>query len=80
MEAQINDDNTQIIGSYADKYFQMNHASICGTMITAFVLDAIVVNTALHSALSNDIVAENPELLSGCKFLLLKFKFITNLE
>ncbi|GFV35166.1 transposable element Tcb2 transposase [Trichonephila clavipes] len=37
--------------------FQMNHASICGTMMTAFVLDAIPVNAAFQSALSTDIVA-----------------------
>ncbi|GFV83969.1 uncharacterized protein TNCV_1479711 [Trichonephila clavipes] len=37
--------------------FQMNHASICGTIMTAFVLDAMPANAALQSALSNDIVA-----------------------
>ncbi|GFT13489.1 HTH_Tnp_Tc3_2 domain-containing protein [Trichonephila clavipes] len=37
--------------------FQMNHASICGTIMAAFVLDAMPVNAAFHSAVSNDIVA-----------------------
>ncbi|GFX51635.1 uncharacterized protein TNCV_5013381 [Trichonephila clavipes] len=32
--------------------FQMNYASICGTMITAFVLDAMPVNVAFQRALS----------------------------
>ncbi|PRD35980.1 UNVERIFIED_CONTAM: hypothetical protein NCL1_10025 [Trichonephila clavipes] len=31
--------------------FQMNHASIYGTMIAAFVLDVMPVNTAFQSAL-----------------------------
>ena len=38
--------------------FLMNHAVICGTMISAFVLDSMPVNTAFQSALSNDIVAD----------------------
>ncbi|GFT73919.1 HTH_Tnp_Tc3_2 domain-containing protein [Trichonephila clavipes] len=37
--------------------FQMNHASICGTMIAAFVFDAMPVNAAFQSALSNNVVA-----------------------
>ncbi|GFV51560.1 transposable element Tcb2 transposase [Trichonephila clavipes] len=37
--------------------FQMNHASICGTMMAAFVPDAMPVNAAFKSALSNDILA-----------------------
>ncbi|GFX17109.1 uncharacterized protein TNCV_4266351 [Trichonephila clavipes] len=37
--------------------FQMNHASICETMMTAFVLDGMPVNAAFQSALSNDILA-----------------------
>ncbi|GFX88843.1 uncharacterized protein TNCV_2575501 [Trichonephila clavipes] len=37
--------------------FQMNYASICGTMMVKFVLDAMPVNTAFQSALWNDIVA-----------------------
>ncbi|GFX56888.1 transposable element Tcb2 transposase [Trichonephila clavipes] len=32
--------------------FQMNHVSICGTMMAAFVLDAMPVNAAFQSALS----------------------------
>ena len=42
--------------------FQMNIASICGIMMDAFVLDAVPVNAAFQSALSNDIVADHPEL------------------
>ncbi|GFX42084.1 hypothetical protein TNCV_2134991 [Trichonephila clavipes] len=34
-----------------------NHASICGTMMAAFVLEAMPVNAAFQSALSNDTVA-----------------------
>ena len=45
--------------------FQMNHASFCETMMAVFVLDAIPVNDAFQSALSNDIVAEHPDLWSG---------------
>ncbi|GFU49750.1 transposable element Tcb2 transposase [Trichonephila clavipes] len=37
--------------------FQMNHASISGAMMAAFVSDALPVNAAFQSALSNDIVA-----------------------
>ncbi|GFY07207.1 HTH_Tnp_Tc3_2 domain-containing protein [Trichonephila clavipes] len=37
--------------------FQMIHASICGFMMAAFVLDAMPVNAAFQSALSNDFVA-----------------------
>ncbi|GFY06779.1 hypothetical protein TNCV_2203121 [Trichonephila clavipes] len=37
--------------------FQMNLTSIRGTMMAAFVLDAMPVNVAFQSALSNDIVA-----------------------
>ncbi|PRD33239.1 UNVERIFIED_CONTAM: hypothetical protein NCL1_18059 [Trichonephila clavipes] len=37
--------------------FQMNHASICETIMAAFVLDAMLVNVAFQSALSEDIVA-----------------------
>ncbi|GFW28151.1 uncharacterized protein TNCV_2818291 [Trichonephila clavipes] len=33
--------------------FQTNYASICGTMVTAFVLDALPVDAAFQSALSN---------------------------
>ncbi|GFV01437.1 transposable element Tcb2 transposase [Trichonephila clavipes] len=42
--------------------FQINHASICGTMMAAFVLDAMTVNTDFQSALLNDIVSKHPEL------------------
>ncbi|GFY19311.1 uncharacterized protein TNCV_4126981 [Trichonephila clavipes] len=36
--------------------FQMNQALICEAMMDAFVLDAMLVNVAFQSALSNDIV------------------------
>ncbi|GFU46115.1 uncharacterized protein TNCV_2309441 [Trichonephila clavipes] len=36
--------------------FQMNHASICRTMMAAFVLDSMPVNAAFQSALSKNIV------------------------
>ncbi|GFW19609.1 transposable element Tcb2 transposase [Trichonephila clavipes] len=35
--------------------FQMNHASICGTMMAVFMLEAMPANAAFQSALSNDI-------------------------
>ncbi|GFU29287.1 uncharacterized protein TNCV_3334841 [Trichonephila clavipes] len=37
--------------------FQMSHVSICGTVMTAFVLDAMQVNAVFQSALSNNMVA-----------------------
>ncbi|GFU63942.1 HTH_Tnp_Tc3_2 domain-containing protein [Trichonephila clavipes] len=37
--------------------FQMNHASICRTMMAASMLDSMPVNVAFQNALSNDIVA-----------------------
>ncbi|GFT28504.1 HTH_Tnp_Tc3_2 domain-containing protein [Trichonephila clavipes] len=37
--------------------FQKNHASICGTMVVAFVLDSMPAYAAFQSALSNDIGA-----------------------
>ncbi|GFU84791.1 transposable element Tcb2 transposase [Trichonephila clavipes] len=37
--------------------FQMNHASIWETMMDAFVLDAMPVNAAFQSAVSNEIIA-----------------------
>ena len=50
--------------------FQMNYASICGTMMTAFVLDAMPVNSAFQRALSKDIVAEHLEFWYGLRFLV----------
>ena len=44
--------------------FQMNHASICGTMVITFVLDAMSVNAALQIALLKDIIAEHSTLWS----------------
>ena len=35
--------------------FQMNHASICGTIMAAFMLNTILVNAAFQSTLSYDI-------------------------
>ncbi|GFV87082.1 HTH_Tnp_Tc3_2 domain-containing protein [Trichonephila clavipes] len=39
------------------KSFHMNPVPICGTMIAAFVLDAMTVNAAFQNALSYDTVA-----------------------
>ncbi|GFY32488.1 transposable element Tcb2 transposase [Trichonephila clavipes] len=36
--------------------FQMNHASICVTIMAAFVLDPMSVNTAFQNVISNYIV------------------------
>ncbi|GFW13240.1 uncharacterized protein TNCV_4121382 [Trichonephila clavipes] len=47
--------STSLIGTNLS--FQRNHASICRTMMAAFVLDTMPVNTAFQSALSNGIVA-----------------------
>ena len=53
--------------------FQMNHASICGIMMTAFVLDqrSMLVNAAFLMALSVDIVAEQSELWSWVLFRII---------
>ncbi|GFV57230.1 transposable element Tcb1 transposase [Trichonephila clavipes] len=48
--------------------FQMNHTSICRTMIAAFVLNAMPVYAAFQSLLPNDIVAQHPELWFGVQF------------
>ncbi|GFX48185.1 uncharacterized protein TNCV_4115201 [Trichonephila clavipes] len=37
--------------------FQMNHASICETIMVALVLEVMPLNAAFQGALSNDIVA-----------------------
>ncbi|GFW46379.1 transposable element Tcb2 transposase [Trichonephila clavipes] len=37
--------------------FPMNHASISGTLMVAFVLDTMPVNAAFQGVLSNDVVA-----------------------
>ncbi|GFX42038.1 transposable element Tcb2 transposase [Trichonephila clavipes] len=50
--------------------FQMNNAPICGTMMAAFVSDAMPVNAAFQSALSNDIGALHPELWFGPELVL----------
>ena len=42
--------------------FQMNHASICRTIMVVFVLNAMTVNAAFQSALLNSITVEHPEL------------------
>ena len=52
-------------------FFQMNHALICGTLLPAFVLDAMPVNAAFQIALSNDIVAEHRKLWSGMRFRIM---------
>ncbi|GFV56690.1 uncharacterized protein TNCV_4651861 [Trichonephila clavipes] len=43
--------------------FQMNHASMCEAMMATFVFDAIPVNGAFQSTLSNHIVAFHLEFL-----------------
>ena len=51
--------------------FQMNHASICETMMAAFVQDTLLVNAVFQSELSNYIVAEHPRLWSGMGFRIM---------
>ena len=51
--------------------FQMNYASICGTMLATFVLDAVPVNVAFQSTFSTDIVAEHLELWSEVRFRIM---------
>ena len=48
--------------------FQKNHASICRKMMAAFELDVMPVNATFKSALSNDMVTEQPELWSEVPF------------
>ena len=43
---------------------QMNHASICETMITAFMLDAMSASATFQSTLFNDILAKHLEFWS----------------
>ena len=50
----------KLIGSKLS--FHKNHASVCGAMMAAFVLDVMPVKVAFQSASSNDIVAEHLEL------------------
>ena len=57
---------SKLIGT--ERSFQMNHTSICGTIMTAFILYAMPVNIAFQSAYSNNTVAEQSELWSGVKF------------
>ncbi|GFU87451.1 uncharacterized protein TNCV_2445851 [Trichonephila clavipes] len=52
--------------------FQMNHASLCGTMMAVFELNAMPVNAVFQSALSNVIVTEYPELSSGMRFRIME--------
>ena len=40
-------------------------------MMAAFVLDAMLVNAAFQSVLSNNIMAEHPELWSGVLFRIM---------
>ncbi|GFU40960.1 uncharacterized protein TNCV_4645401 [Trichonephila clavipes] len=49
----------------------MNHASVSGTMIASFVLDAMSVNAAFLSALQKNIVAYHPELWFGVLFCIM---------
>ncbi|GFV55831.1 hypothetical protein TNCV_3321201 [Trichonephila clavipes] len=57
------------IDDTATKHIQQRmNASICGTMMAAFVLDAMQVNAAFQSALSNGIVTKHPELWFGVRY------------
>ena len=51
--------------------FQMNHASIYGTIMAAFVLEAMPVNAAFQRALSYNIVAKYPKFWSGVQFRIM---------
>ena len=62
----INTEPGKLIGTKLS--FQMNHASICGTMMAVCVFDTMPVNAAFQSALMNDIVAKHPELWSRVRF------------
>ena len=64
----MNTEPDKLIGT--KESFRINHASICRTMMAAFVLDAMPVNAAFQSVLSNEIVGEHPELRSGVRFLM----------
>ena len=46
--------------------------------MAAFVFDAMQVNVAFQSALSNDIVDDHPELWSGMRFVSWKIQLATN--
>ena len=48
---------------------QMNQVLVCGNMMAAFVFDAMQINVAFQSALSNDIVDDHPKLWSGMRFV-----------
>ena len=51
--------------------FQINHVSVCKAMMFDFVLEVMPVNSAVQTALSNDIMAEYPELWSGVRFCIM---------
>ena len=51
--------------------FHMSHALVCGTMMSAFVLDAMPMNAAIQSTLSNDTVAEHTKLWSEVRFRIM---------
>ncbi|GFT03327.1 uncharacterized protein TNCV_2985021 [Trichonephila clavipes] len=53
--------------------FQMNHASICRTMMAVFVSDAMPMNATFQSALSKDIVAQHPRLWFGVQFRIMDY-------
>ena len=42
-------------------FFKMNYASVSGSIVAAFVFDAMLVNLACQSTLSSDILTENPK-------------------
>ena len=51
--------------------FQKNPISICGSMMSVFLLAAVPVIATFKSALSNDIVAKNQEIWSGVWFRIM---------
>ncbi|GFX37248.1 HTH_Tnp_Tc3_2 domain-containing protein [Trichonephila clavipes] len=58
--------------------FQMNHASICGTMKATFLLYAMPVYAAFQSALLKDIGPNNQSCGLGCDFVSWMIQFATN--
>ena len=54
---RMNTEASKLIGMKL--FFQMHHSLVCGTMMAAFVLDAMPVNAVFQCALFNDRVAEH---------------------
>ena len=45
--------------------FQMNHASISGTLMATYMVDTVPINAVFQSVLSNNIVAKHQYMVSG---------------